>query len=287
MKKVGIVGFGNLGQYLTKAIMQDEKIKAKYEIAFVWNRTIATATEHELLKGKSDLILHKLEDFKEYNADIIVEVAHPSITKKFGADFASCADYFVGSPTIFADIDVEKEIRAVAENNTQNHGVYIPAGALWGADDIQKMSDRGTLEGLTVTMKKHPASLKVEAELIPKVQEILKRDSKTDEIVYEGPVRGLCPLAPKNVNTMACAALAGYSLGFDKVQARLIANTSLTAHVIDIDVKGPGSEEGCFSVSTTRYNPAKTGAVTGNATYGSFLSSILRIGGRGNGIHFC
>jgi hypothetical protein len=28
----------------------------------------------------------------------------------------------------------------------------------------------------------------------------------------------LCPLAPNNVNTMACAALAAHNLGFDKVK---------------------------------------------------------------------
>ena len=34
-------------------------------------------------------------------------------------------------------------------------------GALWGASDIQKMADRQTIGGLTITMKKEPSSLKV------------------------------------------------------------------------------------------------------------------------------
>ena len=32
--------------------------------------------------------------------------------------------------------------------------------------------------------------------------------SAGEVLLYDGPVRGLCPLAPSNVNTMACAALA-------------------------------------------------------------------------------
>ena len=27
-----------------------------------------------------------------------------------------------------------------------SHGLYVPAGALWGGHDIQKMADRGTLK---------------------------------------------------------------------------------------------------------------------------------------------
>jgi hypothetical protein len=35
-------------------------------------------------------------------------------------------------------------------------------------------------------------------------------------ILYEGPVRGLCAIAPNNVNTMACATVAGHNLGEGK-----------------------------------------------------------------------
>ncbi|KAK6012135.1 hypothetical protein OSTOST_22723 [Ostertagia ostertagi] len=39
-----------------------------------------------------------------------------------------------------------------------------------------------------------------------------------------GPVRGLCPLAPNNVNTMAGGAIAAHNLGFDGVTARLVSD---------------------------------------------------------------
>jgi len=39
--------------------------------------------------------------------------------------------------------------------------------------------------------------------------------------------------------------------------------------------------------SVVRHNPAEKGAVTGDATYASFLSSLLTAGGRGGGLHFC
>ena len=50
---------------------------------------------------------------------------------------------------------------------------------------------------------------------------------------------------------------------------------SLDCHIVEIEVFGPGEGENRFHVKTVRKNPAKSGVVTGNATYSSFLSSLL------------
>jgi aspartate dehydrogenase len=133
-----------------------------------------------------------------------------------------------------------------ATSQAGNHCVYIPSGAFWGAIDIQKMADRNTLKGLKVTMKKSPESLKVLGDLKTKLDSYNEtRGSSSDEFVlYNGPVRDLCPLAPNNVNTMAAACIAAHNLGFDKVQASLVAVPGLEAHIIDIEVTGPAPGEG-------------------------------------------
>ena len=84
------------------------------------------------------------------------------------------------------------------------------------------MSSRGSLHGLTVTMKKAPHHLKVEAPLQPLVNSAESVDGEV--VVFSGSVRDLCPLAPNNVNTMAAAAVAAERLGFDGVKAVLIAD---------------------------------------------------------------
>ena len=43
-------------------------------------------------------------------------------------------------------------------------------------------------------------------------------------LMFSGPIRELCSLAPNNVNTMAAAALAAHNLGFDKAQGCIIAD---------------------------------------------------------------
>lgn len=61
------------------------------------------------------------------------------------------------------------------------------------------------------------------------------------------------------------------------------ARRSLDRHVIEVDVGGPNG----FRVLTERSNPAARGAVTGQATYGAFLSSLLAAGTQGSGVHLC
>jgi len=271
MVRIGVVGYGHLGQYLVENIAKHPDL----ELAWVWNRSD--------LKGKVEqkYILKDLADCASGNPDVIVEVAHPDITKQFGAKFLATADFMIGSPTALADVDLETSLATAAST----HGLYIPSGALWGGEDIRKMSERGTLKGLTVTMRKHPSSFKLNGDLK------VRNDQVGSEAVdlYYGPVRQLCPLAPNNVNTMAAAAVAASNLGFDKVLGRLVSDPSIPNwHFVEVDVEGPEGPGGHkFSVRTVRSNPAAVGAVTGSATYASFLSSLIRVGGKGPGFHIC
>lgn len=208
--------------------------------------------------------------------------------RDYGLAFLAVADVYMGSPTGFAHLPTEIALRAAAAAGP--HGLYVPAGALWGASDIARMADRGTLRALKVTMKKHPLSLKLEGQLGERVAQLIADNVQGVTVLFSGPVRTLCPLAPNNVNTMAAAAIAGHSLGFDGTQAELVSDPSLDAHVITVDVTGPTASDGSgavFRVVTERINPAPPGAVTGAATFVSFYSSLFAAGGRGAGVHLC
>nr|CAB3223762.1 putative L-aspartate dehydrogenase [Phallusia mammillata] len=275
--KIGIVGFGHLGECLYNFILKEGE-KHGLEIEFVWNRS-----PEKLSLVESDKILTSLEDISCCSPDLIVEVAHPNISKQYGATFLSIADYFIGSPTALADEAVKTELEKSAKQ--YKHGVYIPSGAFWGAQDIQKMAILGTLATLKVTMKKHPSAFRVLEPL-----ESLNKSVKDQPVVlFEGSVGDLCPLAPNNVNTMAVAAIAAHNLGFNKVKGCLISDPSLGGwHIVEIEARGKVTDSGeCFSVITTRKNPSSPGFVTGKATFCSFCASLLRARGQGVGIHMC
>lgn len=130
---LGIVGYGQLGEYLVKCILEDEKLRKQFQIGFVWNRTVEKVTVDSKIKPHQ--ILKSLDDFESVKVDLVVEVSHPKIIAEYGERFLKHANLFVGSPTAFADPNIEKKLRAAASQG--NHGLYIPSGAFWGASDIQ------------------------------------------------------------------------------------------------------------------------------------------------------
>ena len=68
----------------------------------------------------------------------------------------------------------------------------------------------------------------------------------------------------------------------------LVVDALLQKHIVEVEAVGPSKPTGeAFSVRSIRSNPAAVGAVTGDATYGFFLNSLLDAGGRGDGVHFC
>ncbi|KAE8594875.1 hypothetical protein XENTR_v10019832 [Xenopus tropicalis] len=277
--RIGVVGYGHIGKYLVDKIVR-EGANHSMELAFVWNR------RREKLSGAVDprLQLQDLSDCQRWAADLIVEVAHPCITREYGEKFLSVAHFLVGSPTALADTVTEAKLRERAR--LSGNTLYVPCGALWGAEDIFKMAERGTLKGLRITMTKHPNSFKLEGDLVQKNQEAMSNRT----ILYEGPVRGLCPLAPNNVNTMAAACMAAHTLGFDGVVGVLVSDPSVPDwHFVDIEVTGGTIEKTgqVFSVKTSRRNPAAPCSVTGSATFASFWSSLLACKGHGGRVYIC
>ena len=78
--RIGIVGYGHLGQFLTKTILNHSQM----EIAFVWNRTKSVFENSGL---PTNLILENLENCAKTKPDLIVEVAHPAIVKEVKQEF--------------------------------------------------------------------------------------------------------------------------------------------------------------------------------------------------------
>ncbi|NWQ84508.1 ASPD dehydrogenase, partial [Columbina picui] len=177
----------------------------------------------------------------------------------------------VGSPAALADAQTHGRLQGAAQSG--GHTLYIPRGALWGSEDIERMDRAGNLQALTVTMTKSPQSFRAQGWLRDRVVAAVASGSRS--VLYEGPLRPLCPLCPQNVNAMAAAALAAPGLGFDGVRARLVADPGVPDwHIVEVEVTAVGDGGRALSVTSTRRNPATVGAVTGDATRDSFWSSL-------------
>ncbi|KAM5235997.1 aspartate dehydrogenase domain-containing protein [Ctenodactylus gundi] len=276
--KVGVVGYGRLGQSLVSHLLA-EGPDLGLELVFVWNRNPGRMAG----SVPTSLQLHNLAALGDRHPDLVVEVAHPKIIQESGAQILRHANLLVGSPSALADQTTERQL--LEASNQWGHTVFVARGALWGTEDISRLDAAGGLQSLRVTMATHPDGFRLEGPLAT------AHSTGPRTVLYEGPVRGLCPIAPRNSNTMAAAALAAPSLGFDKVIGVLVADLSLTdLHVVDVELRGPRGPTGrSFAVHTHRENPAQPGAVTGSATVTAFWRSLLgccQLPSR-PGIHLC
>ncbi|XP_047214624.1 putative L-aspartate dehydrogenase isoform X1 [Girardinichthys multiradiatus] len=270
--RVGVVGYGHLGQFLV-----DKLLKAGpglgLVLGFVWNRN------PDKLKGSvpPELVLDDLSFFANRRCDVIIEVCHPQIVRDFGLEFLSKSHFMVGSPSALSDPDLNQKLRQASLHHGRT--LYIPSGALWGGQDIQRMNDTGTLKALFIRMSKHPSCFRLTGDILNDWTE-----GEGRRVLFRGSVADLCPLAPNNVNTMAAAAVAAETLGFTGVQGEIVSDTALKdVHVVEVEVTGPDG----FLVHMVRRNPAKLGAVTGSATYNSFWNSLLICRGHGSRVYLC
>jgi len=275
-RRIGIVGYGKLGQHLSRAILTQPSLCHRFKLAFVWN--LVPEDIGDEIPG--DLRLANLDDFAQHEPDLVVEVAHPTITWDYGTRFLEVADYMAASATAYARGDTEQKMRAAA-SQPNGHGLYIPRGALPGLEEVLHMAASDSLGGATVAMSKHPSSLNYLGELNPPLA-----DTTTSREIYKGPLRELCELAPNNVNTMAVLAMAS-ELGFDAIEARLVADPTLLHHITEVTLLGPETGGPRYSLELRRTSPAAVGAVSSTATLDTFLSSTIDARGRGDGVHFC
>ncbi|KAM5296467.1 LOW QUALITY PROTEIN: aspartate dehydrogenase domain-containing protein [Glossophaga mutica] len=271
-RRVGVVGYGRLRPSLVSHLLTQGPELA-LELVFVWNcdpGRMAGAVPQSLQ-------LQNLDALGERHPDLVVEVAHPKIIHESGAQILRHASLLVASPSALADQATERHL--LEASNHWDHAVFVAGGP----EDISRLDSAGGRQSLRVTMATHPDGFR---------QGPLAAAHHTGPrtVLYEGPVRGLCPFAP-NSNTMAAAALAAPGLGFDRVIGVLVADLSLTdMHVLDVELSGPPGPTGrSFAVHTHRENPAEPGAVTSSATVAAFWCSLLRCSQLPSrpGIHLC
>lgn len=120
--RIGILGFGSLGQHLFEVISNDANIRSKMEIQYVWNRSPTPLDKYGM---PEELRLKNLEDAPSLGADIVIEVSHPNVSKQLAvAVMKSGGNFVVGSPTALADHKTELAMRETAAEVIQCTHVF-------------------------------------------------------------------------------------------------------------------------------------------------------------------
>jgi predicted dinucleotide-utilizing enzyme len=260
--RIGLIGLGYIGRYVYEQITSRPELGL--EVAFIHELAL------ERLAGlPAALVLPDIEAFASRRPDLVVEMAHPAVTRQGGEMFLRETDYMPLSMTAFADEGLQRRLLDTARRS--GTCLFVPHGAVVGLENI--FEGRDLWKEVTLVMKKNPKNLDFSAAPQFKPAEITK-----PTVLYDGPTRGVCPLFPRNVNSHATVALAG--IGFDRTRSVLVADPSLDVSVIELVARGKG-----VAMKIERSNPLK--GVSGVFTLNSTLAAITRAKGSGNAMQIC
>lgn len=252
--RIGLIGFGFIGQQVYCRITGHPE--SGLEVAFVHARS-----REKLMGVPQELILDDLANFHRTGPDLVVEMAHPSYTHAFGETILEQADYLPLSVTALAD-DALRD-RLIARAAACGTVLAVPHGALMGVDSLLEW--RHQWSEVVISFFKAPGSIDFSDSGIDGSQ------INTETTVYEGPVRGIAKLFPRNVNTMVTCALA--TTGLDQCRARLVAVPGLQVGVVEVKAHG---RDGAL-LHMRKEQPMS--GVSGTEMFESQWASILRATG--------
>lgn len=253
-RRIGLIGFGFIGRQVYERIVGDAA--HGMEIAFVHNRS-----ETAMHGVPATLRLHDVAELGRFDADLVVEMAHPGYTQRFGEQILSRAVYLPLSVTALAD-DALRE-RLIERARSAGTSLAIPHGALMGLDSLREW--RHAWAKVEIAFHKHPSNIDFSASGVDPAS------IRADTVLYDGPARGIATLYPRNVNTMITCALA--TVGLDRCRARLVASPSLHVAVAEVNARGHDG-----SVLTMRKEQPASG-VSGTEMFESQFASIVRAAG--------
>ena len=168
------------------------------------------------------------------------------------------SDLMVLSGSAFVDESVEERLVEIADENGTD--VYLPHAALLGIDGLGDASE--ALDSVSIRATKAPDHLDFSY-----ADDLDPDDVEERTVLYEGPVRGLCELFPRNFNSHAAVALA--SLGLDDTESKLVADPSADSADHVITASGDG-----FALEIVRESAIE--GVTGDFTLVSIWGSMRR-----------
>jgi len=214
--QVGVIGLGFVGAELARRLARGDA--PGLELGFAWRRDRRGGAPLEGVPR--DRIIDRIEEAARVAPGLIVEAAHPDVTRVHGERLVALADYLPLSVTALADDPLREHLGRIADR----HGtrVLLPHGALVGAGSLAEWRDHW--RSITFRMEKPPTSLPGD----------VGADRRT--VVHDGSVRSIAARFPRNVNAMVAGALA--TIGLDRARGVMVVDPALRELRLIVDARG-------------------------------------------------
>jgi aspartate dehydrogenase len=267
MLKVGIIGYGTIGEDVAQAILNQEA--GNVELTAVLVRHLSKIENAE---KQPFLITDNQELFFSQSLDIVVESAgHGAIIHYGEQALRSGSDLIVVSVGAFADESLYEQLHQVAKEMKKK--IIIPSAAIGGLDRIAAGSV-GPIDEVTLTTRKPP-----QAWYGTIIEEQVDLNTLTEpHCAFEGVARDSARLFPESVNVSAALSLAG--VGFDKTKVKVFVDPHVTHNTHEIYAKGKFGEIKLQIQNTPSARNPKTGYIVAMSVIKTLrdLSSSFIIG---------
>ena len=220
--RLGVIGYGAIGREVVCAWRRGD-LGPRIELAAVLVRRPR--------EDAGDVpITSDPEHFLAARPDAVLECAGHQAVRAHGVRCLEAgADLVLTSIGALTDDSLREKLAAAAEASGRR---VIIASAGIGALDILAGAAVGGLDRVAMTVRKDPSAwYGTEAEALCDLGALSE-----PLVLFDGPVReGACRY-PQNVNIAAAVALAG--IGLDRTRLFIIADPTITTHVVEIEAEG-------------------------------------------------
>ena len=217
-ERIGIIGFGAIGQEIYKKISQ--KIIPGYEIVGVFSEDINLKSISKEIKCSS------FQDLLKKKPNIIIEVASVDACKEYAEKILkNKIDFVCLSVCSFADKSFYKKILILSKSIKNK--ISVPTGAIAGLDAIASASITNELTSVKLIQRKPPKAL---------LSDLESKKIKKEKILLQSTARKVCKNFPKNSNIAATLSIVG--IGFDKTKVIIIADPKVKKNIAEIHADG-------------------------------------------------
>jgi aspartate dehydrogenase len=222
--RAGLIGFGAVGRAVAGRVASGDAGDA--EIAGILVRDPARRGADSAMLGLP--FVGSVAELIALRPDVVVEAGgHDAFRQHVPALLEAGIDVLAISVGALANPDLITQVREASQRGGGR--VRVPSGAIAGLDAISSAAV-GQIARVTHTVRKPPATLLDGPAAVDVV-----RSGRPLEL-YAGPAREAVVRFPANVNVVAAVALAG--IGFERTEARVIADPGVTRNTHEVEVEG-------------------------------------------------